>query len=175
MKTILVFGGSFNPPTLAHESIITDCLKMPQFNEVWVLPSRDRLDKTIGVSQSDRLSMLHKIKKDNFNNNKRLKISTFEFELDSPTKTYKTVAALQLKYPKTDFWFAFGEDSYKNIASWEHGTHLKKTLKVILFKRESTGHSSTKVRQSIAQGKSIAGQVSTVVADFIKKWGLYFN
>jgi nicotinic acid mononucleotide adenylyltransferase len=57
-RKILLFGGSFSPPTLAHEAIIAACLDMKDFDEVWVMPSGDRADKVIAIQDEDRLKML---------------------------------------------------------------------------------------------------------------------
>lgn len=132
-RTILIFGGAFNPPTLAHEAIIAACLAMPQFDEVWLMPSGNRADKHIAVRGADRLAMLQLVRTHSFANNPRLRISDFELHLPQPTTTYQTVHALQAAYPHTTFWFAFGRDSYMAMPQWEHGRWLQKELPLVIF------------------------------------------
>jgi nicotinate-nucleotide adenylyltransferase len=53
-KKVLLYPGAFNPPHLGHESVIETALKQVQFDEVWVMPSGNRPDKTISTSYTDR-------------------------------------------------------------------------------------------------------------------------
>ena len=55
---VVVFGGSFSPPTLAHTEIIARCLAVPGVDEVWLVPSGSRTDKNIAVTAADQLAML---------------------------------------------------------------------------------------------------------------------
>src|SRR5688500_12607443 len=99
-RSILVFGGSFSPPTLAHEEILRRCLSLPQFDEVWAMPSGDRLDKTIPAEDEDRLAMLEIVKTERFANNPRLHVSAFELELPQPTNTFDTLHWLRAQFPQ---------------------------------------------------------------------------
>lgn len=185
-QRILVFGGGFNPPTLAHEAIIDACLKLPTFDEVWVMPSGERLDKRMAISDDDRLHMLQLVKAQSFANNPRLHISDFELRLPRPTKTSLTIPALVAAYPDTTFWFAYGVDSYLSMPEWPDGVRLQKELKrLVLFSRGPASQiagkhtisatipdlyqtvSSTRVRQAIVEGASLAGLVSESVGNYL--------
>jgi nicotinate-nucleotide adenylyltransferase len=133
----IIFGGSFNPPTLAHEAIIAACLERPQFkdNEIWLMPSGERLDKKIGTSDKERLAMLELIKHERFGDNPRLQVSDLELRLQRPTQAYRTVAALAEEHKNTRFWFVLGADSYSSMPTWAHGKELMKDLSIILFGR----------------------------------------
>ncbi len=190
---IVIFGGAFNPPTLAHESIIAALLARREFDEVWVLVSGDRLDKHIGISDKIRLEMLELVKATGFKNDPRLIISDFELRLPRPTKTYQTVQALEKTYPEKEFWFSFGADSYASILEWPHGAQLREMLtRLVLVSRSDqavpvTGGnvirlrivgdfkdvSSSEVRKLAASGLSIKDIVSEPVADFIRQNRLY--
>jgi nicotinate-nucleotide adenylyltransferase len=186
---ILVFGGAFNPPTLAHETIIRACLAMPGFDQVWIMPSGERLDKAIAASDADRLKMLEIVKAQVFDGDPRLVVSDFELKLPRPTQTARTVQALEDEYPNAEFWFAFGADAYRDMPNWENGRKLMNTIKVVLFARSTADHiegidfidinlpniSATKVRQAIKTGKSPNDLVSEGVARYIESRGLYQN
>jgi len=45
MSVIAFYGGSFNPPTIAHQAIIDHLLKQPVFSKVIVKPCGTRQDK----------------------------------------------------------------------------------------------------------------------------------
>ena len=184
---VLIFGGSFSPPTLAHEAIIKQCLLLPNFDQVWVMPSADRPDKTMAMTIQDRLQMLELIKAKNFSGDPRLHVSDFELNLSRPTQTYRTVKELEKAYPATEFCFVFGMDAYKDMPKWPHGEELRKMLRMVIFdsskKAASLGDnvinlklngelgdiSSTQVRQALAAGQSLEGLVSKPVANYLTR------
>jgi nicotinate-nucleotide adenylyltransferase len=186
---IAIFGGSFNPPTLAHEAIIRFCLALPQFEQVWVLPSGDRADKHMSAADDDRLQMLRLMQRDVFTGDPRLVISDFELRLPRPTETYQTAEALQRAYPGHSFTFIFGADAYQTMPMWKHGEELQANLSMLVFGRGTTEHfiapnvdyyvfakelgdiSSTVARQALAVGGT--APISQSVMAYIKRHGLY--
>ena len=60
MKQAIIYGGAFNPPTLAHQEIMQQCVSIAKkmTAEVWVLPSGDRADKKIEGSIGNRLQLV---------------------------------------------------------------------------------------------------------------------
>lgn len=191
-RKIIVFGGSFSPPTLAHEAIIRACLALSGFDAVWVMPSGDRRDKSMTASDTDRLAMLGLMKRGRFHSDPRLIISDFELRLQRPTATYQTVAALQQAYPEAVFWFALGADSYESMITpaWEHGEELRQSLNIIVVGRigmtlpgrrgllalpvdTHEGISSTVARARISSRRSAKGIVSEPVHRYIREHYLY--
>lgn len=185
---ILIFGGSFSPPTKAHEQIIK--FGLANFDQVWAMPSNDRDDKSMSAAPKYRLAMLGLVKRHAFNSNPRLKISRLELNLGIPSKTYKTVAELERKFPNHEFWFAYGEDSYDDMANWEYGKRLKQTMKILLFTRgqklkelgtnvtvakvKIDQASSSEVRERI-KSKRPVGIINKAVGDYIKSNRLFIS
>lgn len=192
-QQVIVFGGSFNPPTRAHECIMHMCLEQPQFAEVWVMPSGDRDDKQMSSGDDERIAMLESMKTIEFNANPRLHISDFELQLPRPTQTIRTVGALATSYPDKKFWFVYGADSYASMPEWEDGQELQRQLAVLLLPRpgavlppesETVRHmtgeiaevasvSSTQVREAVASSQNIESFVSQSVWQYITKSRLY--
>lgn len=185
-RKILLFGGSFSPPTLAHEAIIAQCLRLPQFDELWIMPSGDRPDKTIAMSDQDRLRMLELVKSTSFAGDSRLQVTDFELRLPRPTATYITWQALSAAFPDVQFWFVFGMDAYQSMPSWPHGKTLRENLPMIvvgsppaprtsdtlLYIKLDNAYddiSSTAARQALANGQSLAGLVSDPVRRFLSR------
>lgn len=183
---VLLFGGSFNPPTLAHEEIIARCLDLPSFDEVWLMPSGDRMDKTIPASDKDRLAMLELVRTESFASNPRLHVSRFELDLPRPTATYDTWHALRAAYPGTDFWFVFGRDSYVTMPDWPNGNDLRHGLSMVIFGDETgekpsaknvlymaldadfSNISSTQARRALANNTKLTDIVSRSVARYMQ-------
>jgi nicotinate-nucleotide adenylyltransferase len=167
-----------------------ECLELPDFDEVWIMPSGDRLDKHIESSDVDRINMLNRVKQSEFNGINKLVISSFELQLPRPTQTYRTLGELALEYKNTDFWLTFGADAYLNMPKWKNGLEMQSSANMIIFERDDTAIpdrpgikkvklksceqlSSTEARTAVRSGKSLSGLVSDSVADYIKRKNLY--
>jgi len=185
-RKILVFGGAFSPPTLAHEAIIAACLDLPDFDQVWLMPSGDRSDKTMSMSGRHRMEMLRQVKQSSFANDPRLAITDFELGLPHPNRTYRTVQEMFGQYHDNDFWFVFGADSYRDMPNWEHGVELQKQLKMVVFgdtglpslpanvqyillDQKLGDISSTKARRAMSDHQSLDGLVSPPVARYLQQ------
>ncbi|MDB5164280.1 MAG: nadD [Candidatus Saccharibacteria bacterium] len=190
---IAIFGGSFNPPTRAHEAGVQACLDRQDIDEVWLMPSGYRADKPGLVDDQARLEMLQIVKRQEFYDNPRVVISDFELSLPRPTQTYKTMGALARAYPEHRFWFVSGADTYATMQNWEGGHQLKASLPMLLIPRigyelpEPTqqlrqlevledmvdGISSSQVRERLALGGPIEFLVCDAIARYIAEKGLY--
>lgn len=189
-RRVIIFGGAFSPPTLAHEAIIAELLDLPQFDEVWVMPSGDRLDKDMTARDGDRLAML-RIVGEQIQSNSRLQISDFELRMPRPSQTFQTVEALERAFPAVEFWFAYGPDSYMSMPGWPHGTELQQKLKVVIFSSGGPAistlcetirlhipdrfgdTSSTQARRLVSDGVLLKKVVSDPVARYIRERRLY--
>lgn len=136
MKEIAIFGGTFDPPTLAHEGIVSACLDRSDIEEVWLMPSSCRTDKPGMSSNAARMAMLQLVRAEVFQDNERLVVTDFEQSLPPPTQTYRTVQALEQTYPNQRFWFVYGADAYQAMPEWENGAELCRRLGVLLVSRK---------------------------------------
>lgn len=188
LQKVVVFGGSFSPPTLAHVEIIERCLALPDADEVWLVPSSNRTDKHIAASPKDQLAMLEILVKTTFHGNKHLRVIDTELRRGIETETYDTYTEFLQQYPAFEFWFVFGTDSYRTIEDWLNGDWLANNLPVLLVERNgfslppSNNHvrhlaslskevapvSSTNVRLATKRGKPILALVPQEIADYIQ-------
>jgi len=193
MPRIAVFGGSFNPPTLAHEAIIRRCLELPQFDEVWVLPSGSRADKAIPTNDQHRLEMLHAMHSASFADDPRLVISDFELRLPRPTETRRTIRELAVVYPDAEFWFVYGNDSYRDMPNWPGAAEFMDDIRALVFGEaaylpaasdrlcplplpaEMSDVSSTAIRAAAVRGGGVGAWVSPAVASYIEQNALYHS
>lgn len=192
-RTIIVFGGAFSPPTLAHEAILRQCLRLPDISEVWLLPSGHRTDKTISVTHDHQLALLQIERDVVFRGEKRLKIDDREIRRPLVTETDDTYRELQQAYPDTNFWFVFGADSYSTIRSWQNGDWLADHLPVLIAPRGNATLpapkpntmilppmsnalqqvSSTTVRAELARAQPIDAYVSRPIGNYIRHYNLF--
>ncbi len=190
---IAIYGGTFDPPTLAHEAIIDRVLQRDDIDEVWVMPSAQRTDKPGMTEQDDRLALLERMRQTSFAAAKKLVISTFEIDLLPPSETLRTYTALRQTYPEHRFMYIFGADSYTDMPNWRGGEELQRQMGVLLVARagynlppeqDNVKHlavpeavhlslSSSDVRAAVANGKTVEGMVSPAVHDYIVQHDLY--
>ncbi len=123
-KRSVLFGGSFNPPTIAHFEIIKYLCK--SYDEVLVLPNGDSYTfagKTLD-SFIHRVNMLNEMVKNMPN------VKVLEFENDQEFMgTYHTLRVLN--HPK----FVLGADCIPKLHLWKHFDELIEENSFIVFNR----------------------------------------
>ena len=192
-KRVIVFGGAFSPPTLAHEALIHECLDLPGYDEVWLFPSGNRTDKNISVTHEHQLAMLSVLRNIVFRDNERLKIDDREVKRRIATETDDTYRELLAENPDTAFSFVYGADSYSSITGWQNGTWLARNMPVLIAPRNgarlpgNNAHisilpplslelqhlSSTAVRGALERGEDVSTFVSEPIATYIRDHDLF--
>ena len=134
MKDIAVFGGTFDPPTLAHEGIVEACLKRPDIDEVWLMPSGCRTDKPGMSANAARIALLETVRIERFGG-EAVRVTDFEQRLPQPTQTNRTARELRQAHPEDRLWFVYGADAYRDMPHWENGDWLRRHLGLLLVER----------------------------------------
>jgi len=179
----IIYGGAFNPPTLAHKAILDACADYAQTRQadVWVMPSGDRQDKTIRTSRAMRLAYIDAMIESVDNTEVVPQVVTTELDRTIMVETYDTIKELEAEYPDRTFTFVFGADSTETMASWHGGEELLENLSMLVVEREGSvvnpmarhavrmqvntpNVSSTQVRERLAAGVSVADLVAARVA-----------
>lgn len=165
----LVFGGAFNPPTLAHRNIILHLQEKFPNQTIVVLPVGDDYRKPDLVHFYHRYAMLERMVSDL----NHVVVSKLE-SLRPYGGTLKSLDELSQTYPKVHF--VIGSDNLMNFRTWINYETLLAQYPFIVIHRhgfskeqiersmESLKHtfiyipfdediSSTKVRQNIDQAK----------------------
>ena len=186
-KETIIYGGAFNPPTLAHLAILNSCIEYAQINEadVWVLPSGDRTDKTIATPRETRMAYVEAMIEDADVSAFETQVVSTELDREVLIETYDTVKELQREHPDRNFTFVFGADSTETMASWKGGEELLETLSMLLVSRPGSvinpmarhavrmnvhtpDTSSTQVRALIAEGATVDHLVGRSVAQLLQ-------
>jgi nicotinate-nucleotide adenylyltransferase len=179
----IIYGGAFNPPTLAHKAILEACVDYAETKkaDVWVMPSGDRHDKTIRTSRDLRLAYIDAMIESIDNSEVVPQVITTELDRTVMVETYDTVQELEHEYPHRTFTFVFGADSTETMADWHGGQDLLENLSMLVVEREGSivnpmarhavrmqvstpNVSSTEVRERLAAGVSITDLVAAPVA-----------
>lgn len=142
MKKVLVFGGAFNPPTLAHRDVLKYVTSRIDFDNVVVVPSSvsqqsswKRVSETPFVSDSSRVLMCEQ----NFNKiNSSLVVSSHEIDFGNQgikTSSYDTLNIVKDMFPEHDIYFLIGDDKIKQITRWVNAKRLLEEFKFLVVSR----------------------------------------
>ena len=195
-KKIVLYGGSFNPPHIGHAIAVEAVLRNFKCDEIWIMPSSERLDKRIGISGKDRAAMLNIMIKEFFSHHPATPIKISQLELNRPglTTTFDTKTELEKLYPKNRFYFLIGSDLLWDIRNkWVKGCELWRSAYFLAIRKPGAkippkmppniklvdkdivwvNVSSTLVRDFIKKGYSGIPYIHPEVARYIKKYGLY--
>ncbi|HWJ56125.1 MAG TPA: nicotinate (nicotinamide) nucleotide adenylyltransferase [Vicinamibacterales bacterium] len=177
---VALFGGSFNPPHVAHQMVALYVLETAPVDEVWFVPAYEHAFGKPLAPFADRLSMCELAAAAL---RPRVRVSAVEGEIGGRSLTLRTVRRLSELHPEHTFSLVIGSDLQGDIASWYGGDELQRTVPFIVVGRPGSPSppggvsipdvSSSAVRAALAAGKSVDELVPRAVLDYIVRKGLY--
>jgi nicotinate-nucleotide adenylyltransferase len=193
-RRIGLLGGSFDPIHHAHLSLARAAIKHADLNEVQFIPAGQPWQRAkLKASPKDRAAMVGLA----IANEPGFRLNTIEIERQGPTYTIETLRALPIG---PDYYWLLGADQLENFCTWSDWASIAGmvTLLVALrpqydlsmppaldsliksgaarvqslpFKPMAT--SATRVREHLAQGQSVADDLSPAVIRYIQTHHLY--
>lgn len=133
MRTVICFGGSFNPPHRAHLMIALKALRELKVDEVWFIPTMQSPLKDLELAPFEhRAQMVELLIKDY----RKLKVNRIESTLPSPSYTISTVLKLKSMYPDIRFIWLIGSDQAENFPRWKEAQELSRLISFAVFRRK---------------------------------------
>lgn len=179
---IALFGGSFNPPHMAHLMAMLLVLETEPVDELWMIPTfRHAFGKEL-ASFEDRLAMCRRAAGPL---GPRVRVSEVERELgQAQSRSYDTVVELRRRHPGASFRLVVGEDILAERDAWHRWDDLAALAPPIVLGRAGRSGaagarialpaiSSTEARARVARGESAVPLVPRAVMDYIAERGLY--
>ena len=188
---VALFGGSFNPPHVAHQLVALTVLETENVDAIWFVPAfQHPFDKPL-ESFADRFRMCELAVAAL---GPRARVSDIEARLGGPSRTLRTVRTLMEEHPDLSFSLVIGSDLVSETDSWYGADELRRMLPFIVVKRSVVrpgvarqaggpgtdplcltmpALSSTEIRAALRDGRSVAGVVPKSVLDYITPRGLY--
>ncbi|MFV0393721.1 MAG: nicotinate (nicotinamide) nucleotide adenylyltransferase [Coprobacillaceae bacterium] len=131
-ENIIVFGGTFNPPTLAHLHLATIAKEFVKAKKCIFLPVGDDYNKKDIISASHRLNMLEAL----ILNEEGFDIERFETKQKTFTTTYESLSYIKNKYgTDTNYYFMMGSDNLEKISDWKNIHNLLEEFHLLIIKR----------------------------------------
>ena len=191
MKVGLYFG-TFNPVHVGHVILANHMLHYTDMDEVWmvVTPHNPHKKKSTLLENHHRLEMVFKATEDY----EHIHPSAIEFKLKQPNYTVDTLVHISEKYPNNDFAIIMGEDNLKSLHKWknyevilEHyevyvyprisqkkkENHLENHPKIHFVEAPIVEISSTFIRRSIKNKKSVQHLLQPRVWEYIDLMNFY--
>ena len=187
MKKIGFFGGSFNPPTLAHFEIVKSALKEGNLDKIVIVPMGDKYQKAGLIPFEDRYNMISKM----FENEPKVEISRMQANQQEVSYAIDSFEIIDKEYKNDERYFIMGLDNFSRIDTWKSNEKLVLNRKFIIFQRENynvknnfsetnvkfinvkNSTSSSLVRQKIKDKEDIENLLSESVKEYIDQKGLY--
>jgi nicotinate-nucleotide adenylyltransferase len=180
-KTIAVFGGSFNPPHVAHQMVCLYVLETQPVDEVILVPTfRHPFEKQLAPFP-DRVEMCRRLA---LPFGGRATVSTIEEDLGGEASlTLVTLQALAERLTGCRLRLVIGADILREREKWYRWPEIEELAPPIVVGRpghpapdgapELADVSSTDVRQRLAAGQPVAHLVPRGVLAYIVEKGLY--
>jgi nicotinate-nucleotide adenylyltransferase len=182
---VALFGGSFNPPHVAHQLVALYVLETEAVDELWFVPCfKHPFEKSLEPFE-DRKRMCELAAAPLGG---RVRVSAIEQDLGGESLTLRTVKELGGRYPGHRFSLVIGSDLDREKATWYGADELGRVVDFIVVGRE--GHpggapgenapgvrmpdiSSSGIRDSLRAGRDVRGLVPRSVLDYIGQRKLY--
>ena len=196
MKTVVLFGGTFDPVQLGHLAVADQAHRALQPDEFWFLVANTPGErKPVFAPALLRLEMVRAA----LNGDDRFEISDIEIQRGGVTFTAETMAELHRTQPATRFSLLLGTDSARSINAWRYGDALLRdecfvvvnrsgdqqltvddltrlgyvASRVQLLQVDSPPVSASEVRARAGRGESLESVVPPAVAAIIGREQLY--
>ena len=178
---VAFFGGSFNPPHVAHQLVSLYVLETTSVDELWLVPCwKHPFDKAL-APYAQRLRMCELAAAAL---GPRARASDIEGRLGGESRTLLTIQALRKAHPDCEFHLVVGADIEPELPLWYGAEELLRTVpRIVVGRGGFTGGSdvampaisSTEVRRRLAAGQSVDGLLPHSVADYILEHRLYIE
>lgn len=197
-NSIVIYGGSFNPPLNSHFSIAQETLnQFSEIEKIIFVPVNKNYEKKGLLSNEHRCNMLKKV----IDKNEKFDLSLIDMEQNYSMTTVETLDKMQEQYKDKELWFLTGSDNLKDISKWIGGEELLEKYKLLIKARENddiseiikndslllkykknikvvseqirSNYSSTYVRSQIKKQKSVRYLMPDEVYKYIEEYKLY--
>ena len=197
MKKIGVLGASFDPIHIGHLMLAQQAKERLGLDKVLLVPTKTPYHKKNTMLSFDkRLDMV----KATIFDNEDLELSDIESRIEGNSYTFDVINLLKGDYPDDEFYFIMGTDSLINFKTWHRYEELATLATFVVFKRPGDREdqiisakedflsisdslvyfddlqmeiSSTFLRRSIKENKSIRYLVDDKTLKWIKDTGYY--
>jgi nicotinate-nucleotide adenylyltransferase len=181
-EVVAIFGGSFNPPHMAHVLVVATVLARFDVTKILVVPTFQHPFAKALASYDDRVAMCERA----MAWMPRTEVSRVEQELGGESRTLRTLEHLAAANPSWKMRFVMGADLMVESSKWFGFDRITELAPPIVLGRVGVTYegapmpilpaiSSTEVRAKIAEGRfaELEEVVPKDVLAYVRARGLY--
>ena len=190
-KRIGLFGGTFDPPQLAHAALARCARDALRLDELRWIPTGSPWQKAHAISDAHHREAMVNLA---IAAERAFVLERCELERAGPSYTLQTVHELRQRVPGASWFLLIGADQYNNLHTWRGWPELLRMVTLAVAPRPGVAMrpdprvaqaphqlvplppmdiSATEIRDRVARGESISGLVSDAVAGYIAQHHLY--
>lgn len=197
MGVTLFFGGTFNPPHIAHRKMLEAIAGLPEIDRVLVAPTNIPPHKEVPgmfATKEQRLFMCELL----CDGVKKAEVSDIEFKRNGKSYSFYTLSELKEQYG--DVAMLIGGDMVTSFTTWHRYEEILKIAAFYVVRRKGTDNtdfdqnvellmakggnikvlelefpevSSTEIRDDFSNNQSTGNLVPENIAKYISQNGLY--
>lgn len=192
-SSLILFGGSFNPPHLAHLAVAEAAADTIENSTVLWMPAATpphKQDERDLASTEQRLAMTRLA----IEGNDRFEVSSIEIRRGEVSFTVDTLRTLKEEYSDTQLSLLIGGDSLEQFSTWREPDAILEMSQLLVYRRASSEDyvvpewiagrvmfidapkldlSSTELRGRIQSSRSVRYLVPKAVLEYIETNGMY--
>lgn len=131
MNNIILFGGSFNPITNAHLSIINSARELINATSVIILPTNNYYQKSDLIDLDTRIKLINLA----INNTNNIMVSDYEKGLLKSPKSLESLNHFHNEYPSANLYFLMGIDNLDDFKNWYQPKEILANYYLIVIDR----------------------------------------
>jgi len=191
LKRIGLFGGTFDPPQLAHMALARSARDALQLDELRWIPTGQPWQKAHPVTPAAQRAEMVAL---SIAGERGFALERCEVERAGPSYTLQTVRELQQRDGAAQWVLLIGADQYNNLHTWHGWRELLSRVTLAVAERPGVplqpdpevarfAHdviplrpmaiSATDIRARVQRGESLSGLVAESVASYIDQHHLY--
>ena len=178
-QRIGLFGGSFNPPHVAHQLVCTLALSRGRVDEVWLMPCHQHAFVKELTDFDDRVVMCQRAAEP-FGG--RVKVTDVERVIGGVSRTVVTLEHLHRVSPEILWTLIVGSDILAEAHRWTAWERIQELATLFVVPRRGTGDgqsvalpdiASSTIRQRLSDTQPVGDLLPTGVLEYIQDRGLY--
>jgi len=193
-----IFGGSFDPPHVGHQLVLTDAMEQLELTRVQVVPAGIQpLKGSAATDAAHRLAMARLC----FGGIPQIEVDPIEIDRSGLSFMVETAEQYVAQWPGAELFLLLGADAASALDRWRAPEQLLRLVRlVVLVRDDGSGSalaepwqqwggirpplrlgtrridvSSSEIRARRASGRTICGFVPESVASYIASTGLYLS
>lgn len=130
---IAIFGGSFDPPHIGHQTIVKKALKKLDIDLLIIVPAYlNPLKIQSFLDAKTRFKLLKKL----FKNKEKVEVCPFEIEKERPVYSIETIKFILDKYKPNKLYLIIGADNYKAFHLWNSYQEIQELVTLVVVTRD---------------------------------------